>query len=59
MTSENEELIAKAIDGAEEVRDQVTSEKPGEKPRLLVENCNPDQTVAALRDFLCRRRGSL
>jgi hypothetical protein len=57
MTSKDEELIAKAIDGAEEVRDQVTSEEPGEKPRLLVENCNPDQTVAALRDFLAGAGG--
>ena len=57
MTTENEELIAKVIDGAEEVRDPATSEERGEKPRLLVENCNPDQTVAALRDLLAGAGG--
>ena len=57
MTSENEELIAKVIDGAEEVRDPATSEERGEKPRLLVEICNPDQTVAALRDLLAGAGG--
>ena len=30
---------------------------PAEKPRLLVENCNPDQTVAALRDILAGAGG--
>ena len=31
--------------------------RAGEKPRLLVENCNPDQTVAALRDLLAGAGG--
>jgi hypothetical protein len=57
MTSENEELIAKLIEGAEEVRDPATSEERGEKPRLLVESCNPDQSVAALRDLLAGAGG--
>ena len=57
MTTDNEELIAEAIDGAEEVRDPAASEERGEKPRLLVENCNPDQTVAALRDLLADAGG--
>jgi hypothetical protein len=52
MTTDNEELIAKAIEAAEEVPEAAASEGRGEKPRLLVENCNPDQTVAALRDLL-------
>ena len=26
--------------------------QPGQKPRLLIENCDPDRTVAALRDIL-------
>jgi len=52
MTTKNEELIAKIIDGAEDVCERATSEEQGEKPRLLVESCNPDQTVAALRDIL-------
>jgi hypothetical protein len=57
MTTDNEELIAKVIDGAEEVRDPATSEERGEKPRLLVESCSPDQTVAALRDHLAGAGG--
>jgi hypothetical protein len=28
------------------------AEPKGQKPRLLIEDCNPDQTVAALRDIL-------
>ena len=50
MTSLNEDLIAAAIEGAEEVCDPVFAHP--EKPRLLVENCDPDRTVAALRDVL-------
>lgn len=57
MTTENEELIAKIIDGAEDVREPATPEEPGKKPRLLVESCNPDQTVAALRDILAEAGG--
>ena len=50
--NENEDLIAKAIDGAEEVPDPAAGELPIEKPRLLVERCSPDKTIAALRDIL-------
>ena len=57
MTTDNEERIADAIDDAEEVHDPAASEERGEKPRLLVENCNPDQTVAALRDLLAGAGG--
>ena len=32
-------------------------EGPAQKPRLLIENCNPDQTVAALRDILAAAGG--
>ena len=32
-------------------------EQAPEKPRLLVENCNPDRTVAALRDILAEAGG--
>jgi hypothetical protein len=53
--NENEDLIAKAIDGAEEVPDPAEGELPSEKPRLLVERCSPDTTVAALRDILADR----
>jgi hypothetical protein len=52
MSNENEDLIAKVINEAEEVRDPGAPVGPGEKPRVLVDNCNPDQTVAALRDLL-------
>jgi hypothetical protein len=57
MATDNEELIAKVIDGAEEVCDPATSEERREKPLLLVESCNPDQTVAALRDLLADAGG--
>ena len=50
VTSLNENLIAAAIQEAEEIFDPVFVE-PG-KPRLLVENCDPDRTIAALRDVL-------
>ena len=43
MTTYNEERIADAIDDAEEVHDPAASEERGEKPRLFVENCNPDR----------------
>lgn len=46
----NENLIAAAIKSAEEVLDPVFED--ARKPRLLVENCDPDRTVAALRDVL-------
>jgi hypothetical protein len=44
MTDENEKLIAQAIDSAEEVVDSIDG--LSEKPRLLVERCDPDDTVA-------------
>ena len=54
---DSDDGIADAINDAEEVHDTAASEKRGEKPRLLVENCNPDQTVAALRDLLADAGG--
>ena len=57
MTTHNEERIVDAIDDAEEVHDPAASDERGEKPRLLVENCSPDQTVAALRDSLAGAGG--
>src|SRR5262245_52595792 len=57
MTTNNEELIAKVIDGAEEVGDPAIAKEQTEKPRLLVESCNPDQTVAALRGILAGTSG--
>ena len=49
--------IADAINDAEEVHDPAASEERGEKPRLLVENCSPDQTVATLRSLLADAGG--
>jgi hypothetical protein len=46
-----EEAVAAAIDAAEEVEESAADAVSG-KPRLLVENCNPDVTVGALRDIL-------
>jgi len=48
MTAIGERLIAAAI----EVAECIEMREPPAKPRLLVENCNPDTTVAALRDIL-------
>ena len=49
MTAAGEELIADAIDDAEEVADTRDADN---KPRLLVEHTDPDRTVAAMRDIL-------
>jgi hypothetical protein len=49
MTTKSESQTATAIDGATEI--------PAEKPRLLVENCNPDETVARVRDALAAAGG--
>jgi hypothetical protein len=43
--------ITAAIDTAEEISVPV-EEAVNQKPRLLIENCNPDRTVEALRDIL-------
>jgi hypothetical protein len=50
--TETENLIAAAIDNAEEIQDQPVEAAQGQKPRLLIENCDPDRTVAALRNIL-------
>jgi hypothetical protein len=52
MTSGTENQIVSAIESAEEIRDPLIAETLGQKPRLLIEDCNPDRTVAALRDTL-------
>jgi hypothetical protein len=52
MTSGTENQIVSAIESAEEIRDPLIAGILGQKPRLLVEDCNPDRTVAALRDTL-------
>jgi hypothetical protein len=57
MTGKTEHMIAVAIDSAEEIGDLPEAELPREKPRLLVESCDPDRTVAAIRDILSETRG--
>jgi hypothetical protein len=52
MTLSNEDLIAATIQGAEEVSGPPVANDTGDKPRLLVEPCSPDRTIAALRDIL-------
>jgi hypothetical protein len=52
MTDENEKFIAEVVNSAEEISVSVGGGGPNEKPRLLVEKCDPDKSVAALRDIL-------
>jgi hypothetical protein len=40
------------IDAPEEFQEPPSLDVSAEKPRLLVEDCNPDRTVAGLRDIL-------
>jgi hypothetical protein len=49
MITQNENLIAKVINSAPDL--------PAEKQRLLVENCNPDETVTRVRDALAAAGG--
>ncbi len=58
MNFAHENLIAAAIQRAEEISEPVVTSISTDKPRLLVEPCSPDRTVAALRDIL-RERGGL
>jgi len=46
LTSGTEKLIVNAIERAEEIRDPPIAKTLGQKPRLLIEDCNPDRTVA-------------
>jgi hypothetical protein len=52
---DTEDRITDAIEGAEEIPAPVGAW--GKKPKLQVENCNPDRTVAALRDILAGAGG--
>jgi hypothetical protein len=53
-----EDDVAETLaDCAEVTPDPIWTEEPGGKPRLLVDNCNPDRTVAALRDILADTGG--
>jgi hypothetical protein len=57
MTAQAEKWIAEAIQGAEEIQELPPIDMPIDKPRLLIENCSPDRTVAALRDILATAGG--
>jgi hypothetical protein len=57
VTIRTEKLIAEIIAGAEEFCEPPGVAEPAQKPRLLIENCNPDRTVAALRDILVAAGG--
>jgi hypothetical protein len=55
--NEPEELVAAAINNAEETQDAGVEASRRPKPRLLIENCDPDRTVATLRDILADAGG--
>src|SRR5215217_2010164 len=57
MTVETETKIAAAIAAAEEIEEPLALTATGKKPRLFIENCNPDRTVARLRDILAAAGG--
>ena len=57
MTGDTQYLIAAVVKNAEEFPATSSAEAPREKPRLLIENCDPDRTVAALRDILSKAGG--
>jgi hypothetical protein len=55
MTANSEKRIVEAIEAAEEVQPPLPS--PSKKPRLLIEHCSPDRTVAGLRDIFAAAQG--
>jgi hypothetical protein len=57
MTKDTTNPIAAIIDDAEEFQDPVVETTQSHKPRLLIENCDPDRTVSALRDILSESGG--
>jgi phage/plasmid primase-like uncharacterized protein len=50
------DAVARAIEGAEEIP-ETTPERRTKKRRLLIENCDPDRAVEALRDILSEAGG--
>jgi hypothetical protein len=52
LNSTNEQFISYPSDSATEFRAPAAPETQCQKPRLLVEDCNPDCTLAALRTIL-------
>ncbi|MEQ9335159.1 hypothetical protein [Thalassobaculum sp.] len=57
MTGAAVNRVAAAIDAAVEIEDPVTELVDAHKPRLLIEHCDPDRTVKALRDILSNAGG--
>ena len=57
MSTDSEDRITAAIESAEEIPESASADARGKKPKLLVENCSPDRTVAALRDVLAGAGG--
>src|SRR5262245_61235354 len=57
MSTDSEGWIAGAIESAEEIPEPAPADARGKKPKLLIENCNPDRTVAGLRDVLAGAGG--
>jgi hypothetical protein len=51
MTDKGEQLVADAVKDAEEF-ELPPEDSESDRPRLLVEHCDPDRTVARLRDIL-------
>jgi hypothetical protein len=49
-----EKLILATIEAAEEFSEAINSSSDSTKPRLLIEDCSPDLTVASMRDILAR-----
>jgi hypothetical protein len=54
MTSNAESLIIEAVANSEEIVLSGYHKRESWKPRLLIDHCNPDRTVAALRDILAQ-----
>jgi hypothetical protein len=59
MTSRAENLIMEAVAQSEEIVLQAYDKQEGSKPRLLIDHCNPDRTVAELRDILAARANAI
>jgi hypothetical protein len=54
MTSNAQKLIVEAVANSEEIVLSDCDKVESSKPRLLIDHCNPDRTVPALRDILAR-----
>jgi hypothetical protein len=52
MTAHAEKRIIEAIEAADEFQEPPSPAISAERQRLLIEDCNPDRTVAGLRDIL-------